>query len=429
VNSRRFELRHVIVVAAAAALLAPAAAQAATVELQQAIPDHGTSPFETAVYFAEGAHDNRLTIERHAQPAGGPYRGTLDFIDPGETLKVFRGCTLVNPHHARCAPAPGNYIGAVEARLGDGDDKLRNPQVGAAPAIPIGARGGPGDDLLDTGPGPDGLGGGPGHDTLIAGAGNDIVKDPFSEAAGSRHGDLMSGGPGVDTLNYGGRQRAVTVNLSTDAPSGEKGENDKATGFESVQSGRGRDRLYGDSRPNSLRGGSGADVIVGRGGGDSLEGGGGRDRLVAGKGNDEIEPDAARDTVLCGSGRDVVRDPQAGELLGPCESISFGQPSPFAVLPPHPTHTTSRRVDFRIRCSRRQSDGSRADCKGTLGLRTAFGRHRLLGKAHVGHSRRVRVRLNRRGRALIGRRHGVVATASLHARHLPVAAWTVRLRR
>jgi hypothetical protein len=132
-----------------------------------------------------------------------------------------------------------------------------------------------------------------------------------------------------------------------------------------------------------------------------------------------------------------VVTPQPGEVLGlQCEEVfvsSEGEEGPnTAEFDPHP-QTSRRHVDFDIPCSEDLDGGTNA-CSGTVRLRKAFGRHRLLGSARFDRSfdeedTLVRVRLTRLGRRLIARRKGVVATAFLRGSWLPHGAWTVRIKR
>ena len=85
----------------------------------------------------------------------------------------------------------------------------------------------------------------------------------------------------------------------------------------------------------------------------------------------------------------------------------------------------------------RNSDASgvQGACR-TLKLRRGgFGHGRVLGRGSfvfgeesVEGERRVTVRLTRRGRTLVRRRHGAWATASIDGVGLPIA-WTLRLNR
>jgi Ca2+-binding RTX toxin-like protein len=124
--------------------------------------------------------------------------------------------------------------------------------------------------LLGSGYG-DSLTGDSRSNTLTGGAGDDRLD-------GGRGSDTLIGGDGTDTLDYSARSADLTVDADNSSDDGESGERDNLrTDVEIVVSGRGDDRLTGNSAANAIFGGDGDDLIKGGGGADALAGGGGRD--------------------------------------------------------------------------------------------------------------------------------------------------------
>jgi hypothetical protein len=253
----------------------------------------------------------------------------------------------------------------------------------------------------------------------------------------------MDGGPGYgDMVSYEQRTAPVTVDLSTGAPSGEPGEGDTISGFESAAGGAGGDRLTGNKGANDIFGNGGNDVLRGLAGQNLLYGGAGRDRLSGGDQGDFFAPGAGLDWISCGRGGDNVASPVAGELLGPCEYMFFAPPAgdtswnTFA-LQPHPQSVSRTAARFAIDCP--QFDPGEEfeikPCAGTVTLRTTYGRHVLLGRARkTDHGPfYVSVKLTRAGRRLVHRKNGVVTTVLLRGAKsagnpLPNVAWTIRLK-
>lgn len=65
------------------------------------------------------------------------------------------------------------------------------------------------------------------------------------------------------------------------------------------------DKIYGDSRTNSLLGNTGNDTIWGGGGHDLIDGGKGNDRIYGDAGDDFIAGALGRDTLTGGAGKDM----------------------------------------------------------------------------------------------------------------------------
>jgi Ca2+-binding RTX toxin-like protein len=263
-----------------------------------------------------------------------------------------------------------------ELKGGLGNDQLRGGDGGAA------LFGGPGNDQLFGGGTEFNsvyLDGGGGQDQLYGGASDDTLTDgdqdggPADLAPGP---DTIDGGGGSDTLSYDGREQPITVRIgpNSDANTGEAGEHDTVSHIESATGGAGGDLLVGDRRANVLDGGGGNDILDGQGGGDELGGGAGFDALS------------------CDGGVDVVERPQVGELLSrDCEQGRFWWDcvgagcSRLIWVHVQPRRTQRRALKFRIECPIIHEDENNIRCRGTMRLREAAGRHRLLGRGRFRH--------------------------------------------
>ncbi|MEA2470855.1 MAG: hypothetical protein QOE38_1854 [Thermoleophilaceae bacterium] len=395
-------------------------------------------------YDAEPGEGNRLTVSSGLNADGYT---DITVSDPAAIIRADGSCSSIDDHTAHCV-ASRSSLQFAEVKLGDGNDQLHVGSSGYDPSVRT--FGGPGDDLLTGGRAPDELYGGGGHDRLSGGGGNDVLSDGDLSGAPGDAGpgpDFVDGGAGQDLLTYEQRTGGVTVDLGSAAPAGEHGEGDEIHNLEDLAGGSGADRLTGTAGVNELRGHGGADALIALGGNDVVEGGSGADRIEAGNGDDILRPGGGIDSFSCGLGNDSVTYPVAGEVIGRCEEVVFdnlgdgppldpGLSLELLRFPPHPVATSSRLVRFAIGCPTSDDGSPRRSCEGTLTLREAFGRRRLLGRAPTGEARRhsgVRVRINALGRRLIRRRQGVFTTASLRgrksdARPLPSVAWTIRLR-
>ena len=425
-----------LAIAVVALLVAPGAASAATVRVgEPGIP-------RLVHYDAAPGEANRLTVTYESSDR---VTATVTLTDPGAVVKAGEGCKSLGAHTARCKNSAGEdqFIYGTRVRLRDGDDEVHAAVGGGTYYGSIGADGGPGDDLLVGTGSPDDLDGGGGRDRLFGGAASDHLADgDRSGATGGRRpdADLLDGGPQPDTVIYRERTRGVTVELGTDAPAGENGEGDEIRDFEAARGGSGDDRLLGTDDPNVLRGGGGADVLVGFDGHDSLRAGAGRDDLRAGDDPDVLFPGAGRDRVDCGPGDgDRVHGVAAGEnLRGPCERADWqrsanGKSPPGSLnVAPDPLAVRRRTLDFAISCPFRGFDdnGLVDPCNGRVVVRRGV-RGRRLGAGRTrgeGYDQLARVRLNSRGRRLVKRPRGVLATMTAHIAGYTVR-WTVRIRR
>ena len=92
-------------------------------------------------------------------------------------------------------------------------------------------------------------------------------------------------------------------------------------GDDLILGGGGNDRLFGEAGNDTIDGETGNDLVDGGTGNDRLAGGDGRDRVKGGAGADRIDVrDGARDTVDCGKGRDRVTADRKDRLKG-CERV------------------------------------------------------------------------------------------------------------
>jgi len=171
--------------------------------------------------------------------------------DSVDSVTAGQGCTLRSPREAVC----DGLVMVIRIEGGDGDDLLGLWDV----QVPVIARGGAGDDLIETG-----------------GAADDI------DAGGGR--DAVEGGGGDDTL-MGGPER------------------------DRIEGGPGRDALEGQDGTDVLRGGDGVDRASGGADGDLVDGGAGDDQLVGDEGDNAIDATQGADTVTAGTRADTVYAP------------------------------------------------------------------------------------------------------------------------
>ena len=184
-ESGTFRTRDIpLAVAAAATILASQTAVAAAATV--AVTDHRLA------YTAVGPAVNDLRVARHS--------GVFVVRDLASTLVIGAGCTSVTVHKATC-PATG--VRAFSAALGPGADRAVVANLLRLPTII--ARGGTGDDTLESvvahvefrgGPGRDRLFGGIRADVLLAGRGDDVVR-------GRGGADHLYGGAGDDVMIAG----------------------------------------------------------------------------------------------------------------------------------------------------------------------------------------------------------------------------------
>jgi Ca2+-binding RTX toxin-like protein len=98
--------------------------------------------------------------------------------------------------------------------------------------------------------------------------------------------ELINGGAGRDVLSYANSVLGVNVNLSTGQTTGGDAGGDTITGIEDLLGSVGDDILAGTSAANSIQGGRGDDRLFSFAGNDFLEGANGADTMTGGDGGD-----------------------------------------------------------------------------------------------------------------------------------------------
>ena len=265
--------------------------------------------------------------------------------DNGAPLSAGAQCTAIDSNSARCT-APASTI-SLALDLGDGNDKAVTPDnqyvtiVGGAGNDSITGDGtfvgGAGDDILTGGPASDNLYGGTGSDSLIGYGGDDTLAGDADSVDGPDLGgydDIVVGGNGNDTLLYTGRPTAITVDLTTRAMTGARGERETPYSVENITGGNGDDVLLGDEANNTLRGGGGNDRLSGRGGDDTLAGDGGIDIADGGDGNDHLFGGDIGERLSGGAGDDLISAAGRGLYLdgGSGDDFMASQGSPLSLV-------------------------------------------------------------------------------------------------
>jgi serralysin len=228
---------------------------------------------DQTVEFRGGPEASDLRVTKRKGPAGD-----FDWIyvfDDVVTVTPGTGCVRPDEDDdtlAECTlfEAPTTEDNVV-VQLGEGDDAGYVDTHGE-----VTLRGGAGRDRLN-GTDVDRMYGDAGNDVLTArgvtdgGAGNDVIT-----GAG-----LIRGGDGDDLVTGNDRQQTIE---------GGRG-NDRILargGHDLVWGNSGNDRIEGGTHSDKLYGGPGADTIFGNSGNDLVVGGPGRDTLSGGPGNDTV---------------------------------------------------------------------------------------------------------------------------------------------
>lgn len=311
---------------------------------------------------------------------------------------------LSNPPGADGEPGENDSLVEVEGAIGGAGDDVLNGGGGSSSL-----EGGPGADTLEGGGGADVIGGGEGADTLGGGSSADVLRGDGGDdtLSGGGGGDTLSGGGGTDLADYSERSEAVTVTLDGTRGDGAPGELDNAMAdIENVSGGQGDDVLAGNASFNAFSGGAGNDDVASR--------------------------DSGPDQVACGAGSDSVAA-DAADTIGPdCERVELPAPGVESL-------SVSIRGSARLAMSRGGvvriavscPPGANGSCGGELALDTvadgqsavdrpkvpkmALGR-RWFFSIPAGKTRKVGMRLSRRGRRLVLRRKRVPSRVNLNAR-------------
>jgi RTX calcium-binding nonapeptide repeat (4 copies) len=211
-------------------LLIPCPAVAATVSVSEG----------QMIVATTGAGRNVIDVT----PDGLAFR----VYDSFDTVEAGEGCVSLSPNEAVC----GGMVMVIRVDGGDGDDLLGLWDV----KVPVIARGGDGNDLIETGDAADEIHSGSGRDAVEGGKGNDTLM-------GGADGDRVEGGPGRDGLD------------------GEAGD----------------DVVLGGDGDDDASGGNANDLVNGGAGDDQLAGGAGTNAIVATLGSDTVTTGIRADTV------------------------------------------------------------------------------------------------------------------------------------
>jgi Ca2+-binding RTX toxin-like protein len=263
--------------------------------------------------------------------------------------------------------------------------------------------GGSANDTITGGDADNGLYGNAGNDTISGGNGNDVLDGgPGDDLLdGGIGADSLIGGDGIDKASYASSPAGVRVTLDGQPGDGAPGENDSVD-TESVTGSPGDDVLIGNAGANLIEGGAGADRILGGHGIDALDGGPGDDLIQS--------LDSERDLVTCGEGTDGVLSDKP-DVRADCEYIKYRALAASNTA----VHLSKGAVRIPVRCS----PATVAGCAGRVALK--LGR-RVLGTRtfHLTAGRRwvARIKLTRRGAALVARRQRVVASLVARDRDL-----------
>ena len=153
-----------------------------------------------------------------------------------------------------------------------------------------------------------------GNDRLQGGLGNDTLT-------GGSGADQLDGGLGVDLADYGSSTLAVNIDMLRATQLGGHAAGDRLVAIEAVQGSLHGDRMWGDTKANTLLGNGGHDLLDGRGGHDRLDGGAGNDTLLADYGNDTLVGGLGFDWLLLDGRRAARIDLR---LTGPQDSQGRG---------------------------------------------------------------------------------------------------------
>jgi Ca2+-binding RTX toxin-like protein len=282
--------------------------------------------------------------------------GSIEFLMPVSRITFSLGD---GSDSLRVNSFDSTFTGSVFVDGGDGADLINL----AAPSNDASVDGGAGNDTILSGGGNDTLRGSAGEDSIRGGAGDDMLfggaqadelfgedGNDYVRGQGSS-ADAVSGGAGDDTIDGGmgtdflvehitdsytlsdaaatGLGNDTLVDIERARISANSADNlIDATAFSSdvsvgggdgddtILTGNGNDRLYGESGDDVLSSGSGNDAMFGGSGSDDLDGGDGNDilrgnggsgdRLTGGAGNDIIDGGGGNDRIVESADADVT---------------------------------------------------------------------------------------------------------------------------
>jgi Ca2+-binding RTX toxin-like protein len=228
---------------------------------------------------------------------------------------------------------PTTYRISMDGR--GGDDTVKDTTDDAGRMLSGGAgndkvEGYGGDDVLDGGDGNDEVNGNAGNDVVRGGAGDDVVNGDNYKSPGN---DVIDGGPGLDQIDDWSIPDAAThpqptVSLDGQANDGRPGETDNVSNVEKLTF-HVNATFTGTDAPDDaevLNVSEGASTLNGLGGNDVLKGADSPDTIDGGAGDDDLNGGNGNDTITGGPGKDtIVGDATAGGCyvigyLGTCKS-------------------------------------------------------------------------------------------------------------
>ncbi|HEX4720370.1 MAG TPA: calcium-binding protein [Thermoleophilaceae bacterium] len=321
--------------------------------------------------------------------AGGPADDVLIGDAGADTLSGGAGRDTAD-YSARTAPVSVSLNGAADdGEAGEKDNVANDVEILAGGSGDDQLVGNDGDNVLLGNAGNDMLAGGAGNDQLDGGAGDDML-------AGGAGADTLTGGDGNDTASYAASTAGVQVALDGKPGDGAPAENDNVD----------TENVIGSPADDVLIGNAGANAVTGGDGNDRLLGGKGPDNLDGGPGDDIIQSlDGVKDNVACGDGEDGVVSDRRDVRVG-CDYIKY---RPLAATSTA-LHVSNGSVRAPVRCSPATAVG----CHGRISIKVG---RKTLGtlvyRLTSGRRWVAKIKLNRRGRAYVGKRRVIKASLAL----------------
>lgn len=270
----------------------------------------GSSAIHSATHLKGNVMSRRThlhidTLNERIAPAAGIINGVLvingtaiiDYCTVWDTGAGDKAKVNVNLNGVVTSYLKSNFDNKIDFRGHDGDDVLASTST-----TPTVARGGNGNDLLQTGSGNDNLDGEAGNDILKGNGGHDSCSGSAGNdnIDGGSGKDTLRGGSGSDVMNGGADADTLSDTDGNDTMYGGDGTDDLrgGNGIDQLFGGNGDDYLDGGSDADSINGDAGNDTLYGRDGNDSLLGGSGLDGLFAGLGDDTLDGGTDADRIL-----------------------------------------------------------------------------------------------------------------------------------
>jgi hypothetical protein len=351
---RSLSLPKLLVATAAACALVPAAANAATLQMEGG----------TLTYRGEGSEGLSLLVSTQ-QEGDAIYQS---FSDSGADRIDFDHGVCHNPTYStsvvlcvQSATRPLHIVGS-EARDSisifdadsvpagvpvtvdgqGGDDKLQDAYNIEAGRTFNGGAGNDeiqsyaGDDTIDGGDGDDIVDGGADSDTVRGGAGDDTMWGDHYKDPGA---DVLDGGPGTDTIDEWTSSNTPThpqptVSLDGAANDGRPGEGDNVANIEKYTFHINATFTGSDAAETVeiLNVDEGRSNLDGAGGNDVLKAYDLNDTVNGGPGDDVVEGGLGNDSVTGGPGKDMIMGDSSSShcsFLGSCK-VPFGNDTIYA---------------------------------------------------------------------------------------------------